>query len=88
MGNSGFRHLDIVQILLNRGVDVDIADLWGRTPLWLAISWSYKDVAKILLERGADPNKADRDGVRPLDVISLLYEQGRDVIKCLTEGQD
>ena len=58
-------HIEIVQLLLDLGADVDervmIDELeeptpsWG-TPLWYASLAGQRDIVKLLLDRGADPN--------------------------------
>ena len=47
---------DCVQVLLDRGVDVDVRDSFGYTPLMFASKGGFPDVVKILLGAGA---KAD-----------------------------
>ena len=51
-----------MKILLERdGVNPDIADIYGRTPLSRAAEKGSEEVVRVLLERGeVNPNKADQ----------------------------
>ena len=50
-------HLEIVNILLARGVDPDAPDNDGRTALGEATFNGHTDIVKALLVRGAEPEK-------------------------------
>ncbi|KAF6175132.1 hypothetical protein GIB67_022813 [Kingdonia uniflora] len=48
--------IEIVDLLLERGADVDYQDRWGRTPLSDARSFGHEDICKLLEARGGtDP---------------------------------
>jgi hypothetical protein len=47
--------LEVVQLLIERGADVDAVDHRGVTPLWYAVRWGYEEAAAALLAAGADP---------------------------------
>jgi len=53
-------HLDVVKFLLERGVDPNVRNNPGDTPLHYAAERGHLDVVKFLLERGADPNVRKR----------------------------
>lgn len=61
----------LVNILLSRGADPNLADRHGNTPLWVAISNSspIDSVILPLLKAGADPNTC-----RPLYGVSIVEE--------------
>jgi ankyrin repeat protein len=71
---------------LLRGVDVDVRDSSGRTPLMCTVS--DLDRVRHLVEKGADVNARDVNGETPLmkaaflgrlDVVDYLMKQGADV---------
>ena len=52
----------IVNLLLEKGVDVNITDRYNNTALLTAVKNGKHDVVKLLLEKGADINKANNVG--------------------------
>ena len=53
----------MLEILLERGADIEAKDNTGKTPLWWAFH-AGKDVAvKLLLEHGADVRTKGSDGI-------------------------
>ena len=51
---SAFGHLDIVKYLIEKGANVNIQDIYGRTPLyWAALSGNVDLIAAIVV---GDPN--------------------------------
>lgn len=76
----------IVKLLLDAGVDIDVRDGWGHTPLTIACEKGYTDAVKLLIEYGADVNYADKKGKKPLyyainsskknEIIKLLVDEG------------
>lgn len=55
-----------VRLLTELGVDPDMVDATGDTPLHNAIVCGHGDLVNFLLARGADPNRADGGGFPPL----------------------
>lgn len=81
-------HLQIVQLLLRRRVDVDIRDYADRTPLRFSSQAGHRDVARYLIDHGADVNAKAGDQNTPLnwaahgghvDVVRVLLEHNADV---------
>jgi cytohesin len=76
---------EVKRLVIGCGVDPNIQDENGETPLHYAAWEGRLKVVKLLLEHGADPNVQDKDGETPLhlaawdghlDVVELLLEHG------------
>jgi ankyrin repeat protein len=82
-------HLEVAQLLLDKGADVKATNSnCGGTPLHLASREGHLEVAQLLLDEGADVKAADSDGRPPLhwasrnrhlEVAKLLLDKGADV---------
>ena len=74
----------MVRELISRGVDVNIADVHGRTPLMMAAMHAWPDALRALLDAHANINAHDRTGHTVLDfvdpteteVITILKKAG------------
>jgi len=85
------KNVDIpkIQQLISYGVDVNIVNYSGATPLVWAINECHKDIVELLLSKGAKVNTVDNaSGMTPLmwaahrcnsDIIELLLSKGADV---------
>lgn len=49
-------HIEIINLLIEKGADVNMKDGDGNTPLHIAVDRGHIDIAKELLKRGADIN--------------------------------
>jgi ankyrin repeat protein len=58
--------IDMVQALVAKGADIELAEANGITPLQMAIANENIALARYLLERGANPNSKDAYGRTPL----------------------
>lgn len=60
-------HEVVVDLLLERGADPEIADIMGRPPLTYAVEGGHEAVVRSLLDRGANPHRAvDRNSKKLL----------------------
>jgi ankyrin repeat protein len=78
---------EIVELLLDNGASVNMADLEGETPLYCAARGSHVATVKLLLSRRADPTIADNDGSNTLlcaagrgslPIVEALLDSGAD----------
>ena len=85
-----------VRVLLDRGADVDAAEIDGTTALHWAVHRDDGDLAGLLIHRGADVTAANRYGVAPIALASLngsapmlarLLAAGADANRAQPEGE-
>ena len=78
----------IVQLLLEKGAEIEAKDNYGRTPLSWAAENGHEATVKLLLEKGAEIEAKDNYGRMPLSwatengreaTVKLLLEKGADV---------
>jgi ankyrin repeat protein len=89
-------HLEVVKLLVERGVDVAAADNKAVTPLHMAANGGHLEVVKLLVERGVDVAAADKGGWTALHVtaesghlgvIKLLLDKGADAAAANGDGR-
>ena len=56
-------HKNIVQLLIDRGADIEAQDYEGFTPLCKATRLYHESIINLLLEEGANVNKRDNQGM-------------------------
>src|SRR5688500_16811768 len=81
--------LEVVNVLVQRGADVNVKDKRGYTALFHAIEAMYDDVALVLMSQPSlDPNARGKNGTTALinyvwrtrkDAVEKLLERGADV---------
>ena len=82
--------LEMVQVLLDYGVDVNSQTDFGSTPLFFGSKGHFNDprVVRLLLDHGADPNIPDCGGLTPLhqasrngkiEMVRVLVEHGASI---------
>jgi ankyrin repeat protein len=74
--------IELLELLVARGVDVKARDCNGQTPLHRAAT---REIAELLITKGADVNAKDNNGNTPLhraatrEIAELLITKGADV---------
>jgi len=80
-----FGNIGIVEMLLERGVDVNFKDKGGRIPLHYAADGGNKELFELLLSKGADINAKTSHGMTPFhyantkEIAQLLLSKGADI---------
>ena len=81
-------HAATIRVLLDGGIDPNIRDCMGVTPLFQAVENWNAEVVRLLIDRGADPNIRDREGMTPffhavqngeVETVQLLLDKGANV---------
>ncbi len=81
---SQFGHLDLVNLLLERGADVNAKNGSGNTALHLAILYNSSDVVMALINAGADIDAVNNKNVSALDILPTTKKlKGTDAWKAL-----
>jgi hypothetical protein len=75
MGASYEGHVDVVEVLLAKGADINAKDKNGLTALDLASYEGRVNVVKLLLAKGADINAKDKGGLTVLGLASYIGHQ-------------
>jgi RNA polymerase sigma factor (sigma-70 family) len=72
-------HLEVLELLLSGGAEVDPRDLYGRSPLHCAAAGCASiAVAELLLGRGAELDARTRDGLTPLALAARFAVPAQD----------
>ncbi len=87
-------NIDIIELLINKGADVNIENRHGETPLLLAVYEEDIDIVELLIDTGAGINIKDDAGDTPLSlavgnndkyIIRLLLNAGAEVTQKVIE---
>jgi ankyrin repeat protein len=73
-------HRGVVELLVNRGADVNATGNQNFTPLHYAVQEDYLDLASFLLQHGADVEMKTRQGATPLQVACLASPRIAEVL--------
>jgi ankyrin repeat protein len=63
---------DTARVLINAGADVNLADKWGRAPLYSAIDYNTTP-------RGGRPDRPSSDVTTPLEIAAMLLDRKADI---------
>lgn len=58
----------MISVLIRAGVDPDVRNIEGMTPLMAAAEIGARDIARLLIENGADPKLVDEAGETAFDI--------------------
>ncbi|KAL8995931.1 MAG: hypothetical protein Q9169_004432 [Polycauliona sp. 2 TL-2023] len=79
--------LQLLNLLIDRGIDVDNCDYYMRTTLHVAVSRGLDDLVLALLQQGANINTRDSAGETPLH-MALHLGQTQAALALLQHGAD
>ena len=68
INNSAVGNIEKIRVFLNTGIDPNIVDKNGNTPLLVATKYRKARAINFLLVRGANPNIANKKGITPLHI--------------------
>ena len=74
-------HVDVAELLLNAGADVNAVKRNGATALHLAAAHGHKDMVRLLLSRGADIASRNAAGRTPIQVARRVKKSLADNIQ-------
>ena len=78
-------HTEIVELLLDRGADINITNDLGSTALMEASRNNRTEIIRLLLDRGADPNIRDDYGGTAL-ISASIGNRRTDIVKMLLDN--
>ena len=79
---------DSMQALLDHGVDINIRDQEGNTPLLFFLWNGFWDAALFVLERGADTNVQNQSGMTPELALASAIQRAELTRSQLPEAYD
>jgi len=83
LGEKTQTHMDIVKYLVNKNMNIDLQDKYGRTPLMLFMGNEKYDIVRYLINQGCNVNKQDNDGQ---SIINYMYNSNdTDLLKLLID---
>ncbi|MES5383475.1 MULTISPECIES: ankyrin repeat domain-containing protein [Mycobacteriaceae] len=82
-------NVDFAKALLDNGANIDPINVWGNTPLWMAIMKQSRtcpdgSMIRLLLDRGADPNRTEGKN-SPLVMIRRIAGFPDDLIELIEQ---
>jgi len=78
---------DLVAYLLSqKGIQLDLLNVDGYTPLMIAVEHGDDDLVKMLLAAGANPKIRNQDGLDAAGVAARVIEKQQSILKQLSNG--
>lgn len=82
-------NVEFAKALLDAGANVDPINVWGNTPLWMAIMKQSRtcpdgSMVRLLLDHGADPNRTEGKN-SPLVMIGRIAGFPDDLIELIEQ---
>ena len=77
-------HLNLCQLLVEKGIDVNLEDKFGQTCIFYAIREGHIDIVEFLIKHGANVNKNDKKKQTP--VSFALKHNKNDIAQLLTSN--
>lgn len=71
-------HVEIVQLLVNEGADLDIQNDEGVTAQFCAVFFGQTEIVKILSDAGSDPNIIMSQDLTAMDLVSVEWGSTRE----------
>lgn len=71
-----YNPINIVQLLLDKGISANDMDNWNQTPLHRASRCGNLEMMSLLLSNGADPNARDRENNSPITFLIDNFKFG------------
>ncbi len=84
--------LETMETLLSSGMDPDLTDQYGKTPLYYAVSFNQKQMVTLLLDHHANPNASDQPLLCAVDrgnlsIVDLLLQAGAHINTKAKDGR-
>lgn len=75
--------IEKAQLLLDKGININYQDRYGRTPLHIAAMENETQMVEFLLANGADPHLVNNNGFKPRDIT-----ENSEIRAMLTQAMD
>lgn len=86
LGHAAYEgHIEIIEILLKHGAEINLRDENGFTPLMNAVIGQKANSVKLLLERGANPNLTIKGEKAEVSALKLAKLKGNKEIITILE---
>ncbi|KAG2430804.1 hypothetical protein HXX76_009780 [Chlamydomonas incerta] len=77
---------DLRRAVKDEGLNVNVANEFGQTPLHVASLWGHVETIKVLLECGADVNSTNSRGSTPLHFAASAKKNALEACQALLDG--